>query len=304
MASSKPSGGAVAAVGFSILLALTGLAINVHAISWIFGLTILGALTYAMAVSPLRYSLLGLMACNLMLECPTDRPAAGMWESFLYPIGALMLTHMNQHTTVSWLSFSGSDILLGTLILIAIYRRITRAPIDRRGRIPSPAPMRRLAYVSLAGTAIVWIWGLARGGDFSKSLWQVEKVVYLPVVYLLFDDALRKPKDFIAVGRILIIAACWKALVAVFVMNFVTFSEDPPSYATSHHDSLLFATATVVLLSLVVHRARRNALRLALSLAPILIAGLLFNNRRMVWVLFALVLVSLFVGMPMTSVGK
>jgi O-antigen ligase len=162
----------------------------------------------------------------------------------------------------------------------------------------------------MIGIGYVWVSGILRGGDFRLSLWQLDRVVYLPIVFLLFQKALRGPKDHSALARVVLTAATYKAVLAVYIINTVTVPADPETgstrlpYATSHHDSMLFATAFVLLLALVVERAGRRGRRLALMLLPVLIAGMIANGRRMAWVQIAVVCVTGYLIAPDNSMKR
>jgi hypothetical protein len=304
VADAKVGADAKASLGLALVLTLMAVVIDDGTVAWLLAPVILGSTLFAMSRAPLRHSLFGLMLLNLMLENPTDRPSDGLWHSPLFSLGCLMLAHMNQLTGVSLLVFSGSDLLVFALIGIALARRSSGWKLDRAGRVWSPKILRTLAYVSLAGTLYVTLRGLVGGGDMQKAIWQIEKVIYIPALFLLFDAGLRSREDFVTVGKIIIIGAIYKALMACYVMWGVTWKDEPPAYGTSHHDSLLFACAVTLLISLLIHRARANSGRVALCVFPILVAGMIANNRRMVWVQIALVFMTLYFTMPMNSVKR
>ncbi|HKQ70294.1 MAG TPA: hypothetical protein VJT73_13185 [Polyangiaceae bacterium] len=295
------------AVAYAVAGVLTVLAVAVDeaVVGWILALPILACLYYTMIKQPLRSSLLWIMFFALTLENPSELPAAGHWQSPLYVLGALLLNHMNGITGVPFLFFSGLDMFLGSLIVIAIHRRMTGSPIDRAGRLPTPKPLIQLATISLAGTAFVWLTGWLRGGNNTFAVWQIYQVFYLPVVFLLYSTALRGPKDCAALARVMIGAALVRACVAVYVNQTISLPPDPEGnthlpYATSHADSITFAIAFVLIVSLLIHRVK-GARKIALLTLPILVAGMLNNNRRMVWVQIGLVLVTLYFANPMNA---
>jgi hypothetical protein len=178
------------------------------------------------------------------------------------------------------------------------------------GRVATPKPLVRLAYLSLAGVAYVWFAGLIRGGDFRMSLWQVEKVVYLPIVFLLCHVGLRGPRDHTALGKVLLAAAAIRACLAIYVAATVTPPADPNTgaavlaYATSHHDSMLFASAFVLLLLLILERVGRRAVRAAYLLLPVVVLGMIANNRRMVWVQVFMILFTLYLVSPASALKR
>src|SRR5262249_25006207 len=63
-------------------------------------------------------------------------------------------------------------------------------------------------------------------------------------------------------------------------------------------DSILFAMAFVILLSMIMERAGRSSTRFALVALPILAAGMIANHRRMVWVQVAMVFMTLYLATP------
>ena len=249
-------------------------------------------LIYAMTRIPLRYSMMTLMFIGLTFENPAEGTGCGVWESPFKMVGGFMLNHINVlHREAGWtspLAFSGMDMCFATLLLVA-YARRGRSKIDGPDALVTPKPMLRLASLSLLGTLFVWLSGMIRGGDFRWSLWQVNAVLYLPIVFYLFQAGLRGPQDFPALAKIVIVAATVRALFARWVYyRYTVLIEgyaNPPQlpYATSHHDSMLFAAGVVLIVALIVEKTYKNAKRL-LFLLPILALGMKANNRRMVWV--------------------
>lgn len=286
---SQPVGTDVkAAFGVAVGLAVIASAIDSGAIGWIVAPVVLVLLWYAMAKAPLRLSLFVLMFCGLTLENPSEQPAVGMWKSPLWGVASLMMMHL-KNTIGGSLPFSGMDVMFLSLGIVVLSRRSSGSKLDSAGSYRTPKPLLQLAYLSLAGTAFVWISGLARGGDNSFAMWQIDRVVYLPIVFLLFSAGLRGPADFVPLARIALAAATLRACQAVYVRATIVVPPDPMTgesglpYATSHNDSMLFAFATVLLTVMVYQRLRGAGIR-ALLLFPILCAGMLANTRRMVWV--------------------
>jgi len=144
--------------------------------------------------------------------------------------------------------------------------------------VPTPYPLLRLAQLSFAGTAYVFIVGMLRGGDFSKSLWQIDKVIYLPLVFLVSQAALRGPKDYLAMGRVLLFAGIVRAALAIYIFKTVVM---PPDYYGNPQDlpgrpptmiRILFADGVVLILALLVHRLPWGKLTLFLVM-PLLCGG-------------------------------
>src|SRR6187551_2316902 len=173
--------------GLAVVLTLIGLAIDNGAVGWLIALIVLPLLIYAMANAPLRSSLLVLMFCALTLENPSEMPASGQWQSPLFMLGSLMLTHLKQTIGGSFF-FSGMDIMLACLGVVTWMRRTSGNPIDRYGAAATPRPMVKLAHLALAGMIFVWFVGKIRGGaDNSMAMWQLDRVMYVPLIFLLFS---------------------------------------------------------------------------------------------------------------------
>jgi hypothetical protein len=285
-----------AALVVAALLTLVAVFLENGSVAWALAPIAFLLVMFAMSRVPLRQSLMGVMFFTLTLENQAESPAGGMYRSPLFNLGKLMLTHMNLTTGVTWMSISGMDVLLIFLMLLVWYRRVTRSTIDGHP-VPVPEPMKKLAMLSLVGTTFVWLWGMATGGNFQKSLWQVEKVTYLPILFLLFASALRGTSDYVAVGRVFLTAAFVRASFAIYVMNFAGLKDLPP-WATTHHDSMLFACSIVIIVSLLMHRAHKKALTIALLFGPIIVWGIIENNRRTAWVQVFLVFITLYFCTP------
>lgn len=239
----------------------------------------------------------------LTLENPSDVPAAGLWKSPLYPVGAALLAHLNlTFESQKWLFFSGLDLILVCLFLVALARG-TRG--DRDPFPASASPMRRFVFVSLMGAAWMWFWGMVQGGaDVASSLWQVQRVVYLPIWYLLFEAALRGPSHRAALAKVFIAAASFKAALAIYLHN--TLAPPPGAttldYVTTHADSMLFAGAFCLVVALLLQRLDGRRALLGAVVLPLLVAGMVANHRRTVWVELAAGLVTIYALSPRTRV--
>ncbi len=268
---------------------------------------LLFAVIYATWRLPLRYPLLVVTFLALTLENPADAPAQGQWKSPLYTVGSVLLTHLNHTFGHKWLIFSGLDVILVYLLAIAFYRRLSGARADKAGRVPTASPMRWLVAIIPIAAIGMWLWGMARGGaDVSSSLWQVQRVVYLPVVFLLFAVALRGTRDRAALAKVFVAAACVKALLAIYIRATVA----PPAgkaeleYATTHPDSMLFAGAFCLVVALLIERFDKKRLALAAVILPLLFAGMIANTRRIVWVELVVALVALYALTPWTRARR
>ena len=269
---------------------------------------LLAATLCAVAWLPLRYAMLPVTFLALTLENPADAPAAGLWKSALYPVGTLLLTHLNlTFPAQKWMAFSGLDIVFVYLFVVALVRWVGRPRAGRTDAVAGARPMWLFAAVTLGGAAWMWAWGMARGdADVASSLWQVQRVVYLPVVYFLFEIALRGRQDRVALGKVVIAAACLKAGLAIYLHAILT---PPPGattldYVTTHADSMLFASAFCLVIALLLERLTRKRALLGAIVLPLLLEGMVANHRRIVWVEVAAGLALLMVMTPWTPLKR
>lgn len=247
---------------------------------------------------PVRVSLLALIFLGLTLEYPQEQPAAGLWKSPLYTVGAALLSKANDWTGVKPLVFSGVDLIAGYLAMVLLWRRARGSRIDLEGRVQTARVLAFAAGITFAGTLWIWGYGLAQGGDFGASLLQVYKLLYIPILFFLFQAALRGPADHAAVAATIIVAALCRSAMAIYVRSIVVL---PPGetlpYATIHGDSMLFASAAALIIAMisegVAARKRGGVLVLCASIALIL-GGMIANNRRVAWVEVALILITFY----------
>jgi O-antigen ligase len=303
MSSAKVGGEVIGALALAGALALlctiaedAGLALIVVPVTYLL-------IVFAMSRVPLRLSMLGLMAAALILPDQSDAPSDKFVPPF-HGIGSVLFTHLNavdRSLGLGWASFSGMDLLLVAALLIALSRRLSRSKIDRTDQVATPRPLVRLAHLALLSTAWVWALGMVRGVDFGMSLWQLNRVMYLPIIFLLFHIGLRGPKDLGAALKVVLFAGVYKSLLALYVVATIVLPPDPqtgstrPAWALSHQDSILFAVSFVSVLAVLMERAvPRRQLKFYAALLPVLAAGTWANNRRMAWVQIALVFLTVY----------
>ncbi len=263
-----------------------------------------GVAVIAAVRAPLRHSLLVLGVVCLVVESPSEVPASGLWRSPLYPVGAVLLQHLNKTMPVKALFFSGLDLALVLLAATWAFRRMTGSQVDVRGHVPPAAPLRTAGLLCIVAIFVVWGYGLLRAGaDFRFSLWQVNRVIYLPCIFLLYCAGVRGPSDARAFGIALLVAALTRALLAAWVRHLFPSLEEMP-HTTTHADSMLFADAFLLVLVVFFERPSRRNLLVALGALPILTWGMIANNRRLVWIELLTALPVLYFAAPLTRLKK
>jgi hypothetical protein len=144
---------------------------------------------------------------------------------------------------------------------------------------------------------VLWIitWGVLRGGDGQMA--KVQTQVYLPMLATAFvlGSAFRGDRDYRTFGKVIIAAACCKATMALWARHVLP--EAIPDkygvmreveYVTNHGDSLLFTCACLVLIVPIFFKPSWRTIRWSLLFAPLIVAGMVANDRRLVWVELAM----------------
>ena len=260
-------------------------------------LVLLAALLWQIWKAPLGVGVLIPVFLGLTLDSPEGRLAGGAWESPLTTLGTVMLAHLNVATGIKALFFSGMDLMLGLLFVIALLRPARPAAGEARPALP---PIHRFAGLALLATAVTWLWGAASNGNVSASLWQANKLYYVPLVVILFAMAFREAPDYRPLGHVLVLAACLKSLMAWWI-TWVVMGGPVPFYATTHADTILFSCAITLIIAVRLEEPGRARGSLYWVALPLIIGGMWANNRRLAWVAVAWAVATYYVVMPWTA---
>jgi hypothetical protein len=251
----------------------------------------LTGLVLAVALNPLRRTLYVVAFLALVLENPAEGFAEGAWQSPIAPFGQMMLMQLKA-TFGAGLIVSGLDLCIALVATVLFLRRLRGSRIDLEGQVPAAAPIVGAAFGCLATIAFVWGLGMARGGSFGDSLWQIFRVIYLPTVVLLFAATLRGGRDAGVLATLLVIAAMYRAGLAIYIRMLFPDTEKY-TFTTTHADSMLFATAFSFVLAYLYERPGKRSALIAAASLPLLSWGMIANNRRLVWVELIAALVAL-----------
>jgi len=131
---------------------------------------------------------------------------------------------------------------------------------------------------------------------------QVQAYLQLLAVAYLFSISLRGERDYRLLATAIVSAACVKAVMAQWVRLVLPplFSDQwgqlrEMEYATNHGDSLLFTCAIAILAAPLFYKPTARHVRGFLLLAPVIIMGLVANDRRIAWVQVTIVMFVLLV---------
>ena len=233
--------------------------------------------------APVRVPLLTVLFLSLALDATSDGP----WNSPLAPLGALLAFNLNKSLPAGPIAVPGVVVILGYLLLIHVHRRVRRLRTDSAASARVASVSVFSFGISLLAVIAMCALGYSRGGDPQLAKTQVQSFVFVLLVAYLCAISLRGMRDYRVMGGLVLVAACIKSVYALYVVYTVPLPADAIdghlAYATTHGDSMLYAAATVLLIiNFAEQPIRRNAM-LCVVLLPLLMAGMVANNRRLVW---------------------
>ena len=228
---------------------------------------------------PLRFPIFVLMFLGLTI----DSAGEGPWNSPLAQVGMLLHVNLAKSFPGTGLPLPGVYILFAILLLIHVHRTLSGIPTDSRDRKPPATVLLQALAVSLLTIGGLCLLGLQGGGNMKMAKIQVQTYAVVLIIAYLCAMTLRGVRDYRIMGAIVIAAACVKSVIALLVAHVIV-PVPRGEYATAHGDSLLFACATVILIiRLAENPVGRNLLACAVFL-PLIGAGMVANDRRLVWV--------------------
>lgn len=248
---------------------------------------------------PLRVTLTVLVFLIFAIDSPFEVPHAGMWEDPLMPLARLLYDNLHKVTGISVLRFSGLDLLLLFLVFIALYRKLTGSRIDPP-TVATPRVLKQALFVSFAAVVFLEVMGILRGGNAQQSLWQMRQIIFIPVVGALYQLGLQGPRDLKPLGMAILAAALFKVFLGAYFLYFVAHKQElSPPYVTNHTDSELFVAAIMVVVTLWMEDPRAKHFLMMLLVVPVVLFGIVINDRRLAYVSLAACLITVFLMMPM-----
>lgn len=243
----------------------------------------------------MQVSALVLLGVALLVDNPGERPHEGLWQSPLSGMGSLLYDNLHRHTGIDALRVSALELLAGGLLLILIVRKLRGDRLDDPtglGALPNPMKVAFGVYFA----AMVWleVYGLARGGDFRNSLWQIRQLFWLPLLGVLFGHALKTAGARVGLLRIVMLVAWLRCLLGIYFANAIAKPGGMQiEYAMTHSDAILSVVAMLIGVAALVERPRVGHVVMNLVLQPVLAWGLLVNDRRIALVALAFGLLTL-----------
>lgn len=234
----------------------------------------------------------------LWLEQPEFYPGAGYWVTPLETPNAAMFGRMTE------LKVPGGSFPFALVLAVLLWRRA--APSARSLWALPGFKVARSSYL-LAGAGMVFalLVGVLRGGANSQhGFGQLLPLLTYAVEGLALLAALGAYASLETLGTFVVVAAVLRALEAAWVYFVVRGFGNPPEYATHHADSITFVAALGILACVVVERNAKRDLQRALGLGALILAGIVFNNRRVAYAAGAFAALAAFALMANSKAKK
>lgn len=283
------------------LLALVGLATFAAALT---GNPVLAVLPVALAAGlyaltrvPVRWPATLLV---LLMLVPDDafESFPGRWQTPLAPLGDVIHFRLDAVLGLPGLAVTGMEILVITLFAVWLWRRSGGSTLDTDGRAEVAPVIRTFLWIYLAGVLYAALFGLVRGLPLAP--WKLRNLLHMPLLAALFLVSFRDPRDDLRLWRLVVVAACLRALMAIVVQRFaIADSGGHWAFATSHGDSTLFAVGLFLALFDLLLRPDRSRLLRAAVVVPLIVVGAIENERRIFWVMLIMTLAAAYLLSPM-----
>lgn len=211
----------------------------------------------------------------------------GYWDTVMWPANVAWFGTIKEFAGVP-----GASLSIFTLVTVALLYRAIRGPKPEGWTAP-PKFAKNALYLFFATVAILWVLGVARGGQIDGAFRQTVHVMQLPIVAMLFLYALRIPEDLAAIGTAFVVTAVVRSFLVMFVYfgvcmpQGITERPGQPEWCTNHSDTVLFVTALIILLTHALEQHSTKVTLRALGLGAIILFAVILNNRRLAFVSLA-----------------
>lgn len=256
----------------------------------------LAAGAWALVRAPLRWSGAGLLF--LLLAVDDHGENVGQWRTPLAFVGDLLHYRLDDAAHVPGLAVTGMEVMVVFLLAVWARRRAAGSTLDTRGHVGVARVLRGFVLLCVAGVLFADLNGMLHGQAVVP--WKVRNLLHPVMLFLFFDLAFRGPADHALIGRIVVASGLVRAVEAIVVQRISIATTDGKfAVGTSHGDSVLFAAATYLVLVDALERPTWRRVGRAAVLLPILGAGMLQNERRIVWVMLLMMLGVTYLVTPM-----
>jgi O-Antigen ligase len=178
------------------------------------------------------------------------------------------------------------------VIALALLVWLARGISERRMALRA-SPLGVGVMVVFGMAVAMELFGLARGGVFNISLWELRPFVYLAAAYLLASQLVTRRAALDAILWGMVIGTGLKGVLGTERVITMANVIPKPESILEHDESVFFSCYIVLTVALWIFGKRGNLRRVATALLPFVVTADLGNNRRAAWVMLPAMLLTL-----------
>jgi len=144
----------------------------------------------------------------------------------------------------------------------------------------------RALFVSIGCIAIAFLWGLIHGGSPYFAYYQIWRFLAALLIGYMLMSLMRTERDLGTLAKVVVFAALIRATLCIYYFWTHIYGQvyPPPEYVTSHDDSMLFVTATLIVSVWACLKGGRGPWIVAALVLPYVLYAIVLNTRRIAWV--------------------
>jgi O-Antigen ligase len=178
------------------------------------------------------------------------------------------------------------------LLILAMLVWLARGVSERHVRMRA-SPLGVGVMVLLAMAVAMELFGMARGGVFNISLWELRPFLYVAATYLIASQLVGGRGALEAVLWGMVIGTGLKGLEGTERVITMANVIPRPEAILEHDESFFFSCFIALTVALWLFRKRGNLRRVATAFLPLVLVADLGNNRRAAWVMLPAMLLAL-----------
>ena len=171
------------------------------------------------------------------------------------------------------------EVMMSTILLTWV----VRSTVEGRLSLPRGQLAAGVGLMALA-VAMAEIHGLASGGDFKISLWEVRPWLYLSLMYLLAAELTTKRALLTGILWTLVVTGGLKGVQAIYRYIVLRDAFPKPETLLEHEEAVFFGLLLVLTLLLWLFNVRGRLRTVATLLAPLVLFANMVNQRRTAWI--------------------
>ena len=239
----------------------------------------------------------GMLFVALLLDNPTERPGRNLYRSPLYLPGTFLYETLSKSAHLPGFKLTGLQVFVLLIFsLIGLRALFGQRDGSYASTRPAAQPMMRACLASMAALVGLFVYGIGRGGATNYAIVQMQTMLFVPLMTVMFAQTFRSPRDARLLLNTLLTVGMLRALLCIYY--WLTFmrhqgsdaggQEGDGSYVTTHSDSILATVAVVICIARIYQQPRMRSLLLAGMFVPVVMLGIVANNRRIAFVAIAL----------------